>query len=381
MLKTFKYRLYTTKKQSKSLELQLDEHRWLYNHALAERKETYEKAGENINYTAQAISLPKLRLEKPMLALCNYSSLQQTLKRLDKSFKAFFRRVKAAQKAGYPRFKPSHRFNTISFATIGDGCQIKDNRLYLQHIGHIKIKWHRPLPLDGEIKTLSISRRNDKWYVSFIVGCEPKPLPKTGKEIGIDVGLKAFLSTSDGVQIMPPKYFRKSEKELAKSQKRLSRRKKGSNRRNKARLLLAKKYEHIANCRLDFCHKVAHSLVNSYDGFGVEALNIKNMVKNRHLSKSISDASWGIFLRILKGKAESADRWYKEVSANGTSQRCSNCGVVVKKSLDVRIHVCPSCNLIIDRDINAAKNIFKQARMEPSALTTKFVVPPRSCRL
>ena len=365
MFRIYKYRLYPTKKQIKSLILQLDGHRFLYNQALAERKQVYEQTGKGIGYTKQAtVLLPKLKKENDNLIPCNYSSLQQTLRRLDKSFKAFFRRVKAGEKAGYPRFKSTDRFNTISYASLGDGCQIKENRLYLQNVGYIKVKWHRPIV--DNIKTLSVSRRNNKWYASFIVEIMPVILPKTNKEIGIDVGLNTFISTSDGIQIPPPKYFRQSERKLAKAQRRLSRRKKGSNRRRKARDLVAKHHEHIANQRLDFFHKVTHSLVKNYDGFAVEKLNIKNMVKNRHLAKSIYDAGWGIFLNILEDKAESAGRWYQEVSPNGTSQICSSCGKTVKKSLAVRHHNCPYCGLSLDRDVNAALNILQRARIEPS---------------
>lgn len=363
MFKSFKYRLYPTGKQIKFLEIQLEGHRFLYNQALAQRKEVYEQNGKGICYTAQATELlPKLKKETESLAMCNYSSLQQTLRRLDKTFKAFFRRIKSGEKAGYPRFKPAERFNTIAFATFGDGCQIKENRLYLQNVGCIKVKWHRPI--NGNIKTLSVTRRNGKWYVSFAIECEANPLPKTGKTIGIDMGLNAFISTSDGYQIPSPAYLRKSEKRLAKAQRRFSRKKRGSNRGKKSRILVAKCHEKIANQRLDFCHKTANSLVQNYDGFAVEALSIKNMVRNRHLAKSISDASWGIFLTILKSKAENAGRWYQEVSPNGTSQECSSCNGVVKKSLAVRVHNCPHCGLSLDRDINAALNIL--ARTEPS---------------
>ncbi|GFP19417.1 putative transposase [Candidatus Hakubella thermalkaliphila] len=380
MIKVFKYRLYPTKKQAGFLVFQLEGHRYLYNQALAQRKELYQQTGKGIGYSLQATALlPKLRKENEQLAFCNYSSLQQTLRRLDKAFKAFFARIKSGEKAGPPRFKSAERFNTISYATLGDGCQIKENRLYLQNVGCIKVKWHRSIK--GKVKTLSITRRNGKWYVSFAVECDPEPLPKIGKEVGIDLGLKAFVATSDGQQIEAPKYLRKSEKKLVKAQKRLSRRQKGSSRRRKAGVLLAKKHEEVANQRLDFCHKVAYCLVKAYDGFAVETLKVKAMVQNKYLSKSISDASWGMFLLILKGKAESAGRWYREVPSNGTSQRCSGCGEIVKKSLAVRTHNCPHCGLVLDRDQNAALNILKRAWTGPSALASKFEVSPRSCRL
>ena len=365
MIKVYRYRLFPTKKQSNSLMIQLDGHRFLYNQALAQRKEFYEQTNKGVGYTTQATGLlPILKKENKSIALCNYSSLQQTLRRLDKSFRAFFRRIKSGEKAGYPRFKSTDRFNTIAYATIGDGCQIKDNRLYLQNVGCIKVKWHRTIA--GQVKTISVTRRNDRWYASFIVETKPILLPKTGKDVGIDVGLNAFISTSDGRQVYSPEYLRVAEKKLTKAQRRLSRRKKGSNRRRKARVLVAKHHERIANQRLNFCHKIAHSLVQNYDGFAVESLNIKGMVKNRHLAKSISDTSWGMFLTILKSKAENAGRWYQEVIPNGTSQECSQCCSIVKKSLAVREHNCPYCRLSLDRDINAALNILQKAWIEPS---------------
>ena len=377
MLKAYKYRLYPTRKQITALASQLDGHRFLYNQALAKRKDAYEKTGKGIGYSTQATTLlPELRKISEQIANCNYSSLQQTLRRLDKAFKAFFRRVKAGDKPGYPRFKSFDRFSTINYATLGDGCQVKAGRLYLQNVGHVKIKWHREI--DGKVKTVSVSRRNENWYASFTVECDTVALPSTGNRVGVDVGLNSFITTSDGEQIVAPKFFRVSEKKLKAAQQRLSRRKKGGNRRHEARRLVAKRHEKIANQRLDFCHKTAHALVQANDHIVVENLNIQNMLKNRHLSKSIADVSWGIFLSVLKSKAESAGRVYEEVNPRGTSQRCSVCGEVVKKSLAVRVHKCPSCGLSLDRDVNAALNIFQLARTGPSALATMSVVPPRS---
>ena len=378
MIKAYKYRLYPTKNQTVKLVLQLNAHRFLYNSALEQRKLCYQHQNKSINYYEQAKSLKEIKTWGQFTD-CNFSSLQQTLKKLDKSFQSFFRRVKTDEKAGYPRFKAADRFNTIAYGSIGDGCQIKNERLHLQGVGHIKVKWHRVI--DGDIKTLSITRRNDKWYVSFAVEYEPLNLPKTGNSIGIDVGLNSFLTTSEGYQIEAPEYYRNAERKLIKAQRVLSRRKKGSNRRKKARKLVANQHEKTANQRLNFCHKVANELVKENDSIAVEALNIKNMVKNRHLAKSITDASWGMFLLILKSKAENAGREYQAVNPHGTSQKCSSCGSVVKKSLAVRVHKCPSCGLKLDRDINAAKNIL--ARMEPSwrGGVLMPLVEARSCLL
>jgi len=365
MFKVFKYKLYPTKNQIYSIIFQLKGHRFLYNQALEQRKKIYKETGKGINYTTQATTLlPKLKKENKNLVLCNYSSLQQTLRKLDKSFKSFFHRIKSGEKAGYPLFKSADRFNSIIYASLGDGCQIKANRLYLQNIGCIKVKWHRPII--GNIKTVTVIRKNNKWYASFVVECKPNYLPKTNKSIGIDVGLNHFISTSDGMQIRSPKYLRQSERKLTKSQRQLSHKKNGSNRRKKARILVAKNHEKVSNQRLDFCHKTTYFLVQNYDGFAVENLNIKNMSKNRYLAKSISDAGWGMFLNILKSKAENAGRGYKEIDPKWTSQKCSTCGEIVKKSLAVRMHNCPHCGLSLDRDINAALNILQKAWIEPS---------------
>ena len=365
MLKSYKYRLYPTRKQRESLTVQLEGHRLLYNIALAERKEFYEKESKGMTYSSQATRLlPEIKKGNDSISACNYSSLQQTLRRLDKSFKAFFRRIKSGEKPGYPRFKSKDRFNTISYAVLGDGCQIKNGMLYIQNAGYIKVKWHREIT--GNIKTLSVTKRNDRWYVSFAAQSKPKPLPETGKQIGIDLGLEKLAMFSDGNGYEPDKFFRKSEEKLKKAQQRVARRKKGSARRRKARTLVAKIHEKIANQRLDSYHKKAKELVENYDGFVVENLNIKGMVKNKHLSKSIHDAAWSMFLSILKFKAESAGREFIKVNPRNTSQICSDCGHAVKKSLNVRVHKCPYCGLVLDRDVNAAINIM--ARTGPSAL-------------
>ena len=378
MLKAYKYRLYPTKKQKGFLTLQLDGHRLLYNTALAQRKEFYEKEKKSINYSRQATGLlPKLKKENSSMALCNYSSLQQTLRRLNKSFNAFFRRIKNGEgKAGYPRFKAADRFNTINYASLGDGCQIKDDKLYIQNAGYIKVKWHRAII--GEVKTLSVVRRNDKWYVMFSVEIENILLPKTGKSIGIDVGLIDIISSSDKKhKRKADRFLRRSEKRVIKASQRVSRRKKGSNRRIKARVLLAKAHEKIANQRLDSYHEITSKLVKEYDRFAVEDLNILNMVKNHRLAKSINDAAWGMLLSILKYKAESAGREFIKINPRNTSKTCSVCGYINKGlRLSDREWTCPDCKTTHDRDDNAAVIIL--ARTEPSVLAAKSAVPPRS---
>jgi putative transposase len=368
VLRAFKYRLYPTKNQVSSLFKQKSGHNFLYNQALAQRILSYQLAKISVKtYDQMAYLIPTIRNKSLNVQICNYSSLQQTLRKLDKSFAAFFRRVReGAKEAGFPRFKPSSRFHGWMYGSIGDGCQIKENRLYLQNIGCVRVRWHRLL--EGKIKTVSISCKNDKWYASFYVEQEQSFLPKTGRDIGIDVGLENFISTTEGEQIASPKFFRKAQAELRVAKRSFSRKNKGSASCIKQRKIVAKKHEHIANQRADFHHKVARSLVDRFDGFAVERLNIKGMVQNKHLAKSISDAGWGNFLNILNDKAEKAGRWYQEVDPKWTSQFCSRCGGIVKKSLSVRIHHCTGCGLTLDRDVNAAHNILKKARMGPESV-------------
>jgi len=277
------------------------------------------------------------------------------LRRLDKSFKAFFRRVKTGDKAGFPRFKGRDRLASITFPTYGDGIKVKGNHLYVQNVGLLKIKMHRILA--GEINTAAIKRECGKWYVVFSNTVEIEPLPVSDKIVGIDVGLNSFVVTSDGNFIENPRYLREAQKKLRVAQRSVSRKKKGSHNRRKAVSLLAKKHLHVKRQRADFAHKVADNLIKVYGGIAVEDLKIKNMQRNHHLALSISDAGWGQFLSILAYKAEYAGRQFIQVNPNGTSQRCSRCGATVPKTLSIRIHRCPCCGLTIDRDFNSALDI------------------------
>ena len=355
MRKAFLYRLYINKTQSDKLDSLLNIARELYNTALQERRDAWKYQHKSLNYYDQANELKELRREIPEIAQLNYSATQDMLRRLDKSFKAFFRRVKAGEKAGFPRFKGYDRFNSITFPTYGDGIKIKDNRLYIQNVGLVKIKMHRVL--EGEINTVTIKRECGKWYVVFSDTVEIEPLPVSDRAVGIDVGLESFAVTSDSEYIENPRYLRGAEAILRVSQRSVSRKKKGGSNRRKAVKLLAKNHLKVKRQRADFAHKVADNLVKNYGRIAVEDLRIKNMVRNHHLARSISDAGWGQFVNILSYKAEYAGRGFVQVNPNGTSQICSGCGATVKKSLSTRIHNCPACGLSLNRDFNAALNI------------------------
>ena len=354
MRKAFVYRLFTNRTQDRALTELLDIARLFYNAALQERRDAW-RFGVSLNYYDQANQLKEIRQENAWCAALNYSATQDVLRRLDKSFKAFFRRVQAGEKPGYPRFKSRDRFDSVTFPSYGDGIRLTD-KLYVQNVGLIRIKLHRPI--EGVIKTVSLKRNCGKWYAVF--SCElpdPKVEPTCNKPVGIDLGLESFVVLSDGCVIDNPRYFRRGEELLVKRQRRLSAKIKGSHRRRKVRLLVAKAHLKVKRQRLDFEHKTARELAQKYDFIAYESLNIKGMVRNHRLAKSISDAAWGQFLRILCYKAEEAGGTVVAVNPQGTSVLCSQCGFSVSKTLADRQHVCPNCHLSIGRDLNSARNI------------------------
>jgi len=363
--KTYKHRLYPTRGQQSLLEKQLSLCRWLYNHFLEQRKTLYEKNKTKLTCYDQIKKIPELKKEKPELKNVYSQTLQDVARRLDKSFQNFFRRIKEnkngePQKPGYPRFKGYWRYD--SFVYPQSGFQLKDDKLHLSKIGFLKIKLHREI--EGDIKTLTIRRTNtNKWYACFSVE-NNKELPKK-KEIknavGIDVGLTSFLTTDRGEKVDNPRYLIKSEEKLAQTQRWHSRKKLKSSNRKKSRQKVAKLHEKITNQRQDFLHKLSNQLIKNFQLIAFEKLNIKGMIKNRYLAKSIADASWGHFLQQLTYKAAEASVWVVEVNPRNTTQVCSGCNNAVKKTLATKTHKCPHCCLIIDRDINAARNILQLA--------------------
>ena len=251
-------------------------------------------------------------------------------------------------------------YDTFQYRQYGNGAKFDaQGRLVLSKIGAVRVCKDRPF--SGQPKTVTITRRADGWYACIACDTAAEPLPKTDESIGVDVGLESFATLSNGETIANPRLLRRAEGQLKTAQRRVSRRKKGSERRKKARVLLAKAHLKVRRARMDFCHKVAHGLVNRFDTIAVEKLNIKGMVKNHHLAKSISDAGWGQFVSILTQKAESAARQVIAVNPAYTSQDCSNCGMRVPKKLSVRLHSCPYCGFEAGRDHNAALNILKSS--------------------
>ena len=367
--RTYKYLLRPNRTQCELLESVLSQHRYIYNHALAQRKDTFEQTGQSISYVVQSKYFLDLRRSNPdVLGLTNSASVQQTLRKLDKAFTAFFRRLKKGEsQVGYPRFKGSERFNSIEYR-YRDGCILKETeqnrmRLKVQNIGEIRMCYHRPVPTGAVIKHSVIKRVNNKWYVCLMMDIPDREILNTNKlEVGIDVGIKCVAATSDGVIYDNPKWLREAQRELRVKQRILSRRKRGSNRREKARQEVAKLHEKIANQRSDYLHKITRELVEQYGFIAIENLSLGFMNKNRHLALSSYDASLGAFRSYLTYKAEYAGVSLVAVNPSYTSQVCSGCGCLVPKKLSVRTHKCLDCGLELDRDVNAAVNILTKAR-------------------
>jgi putative transposase len=345
--RAYVYRLYPTAEQARAVQRHLDVARELYNACLEERREAYRMAGLTLTYYSQANQLKALRQDRSDVAGVNFSMLQAVCRRAQRTFDAFFRRVKAGQKAGYPRFKSRTRWDSITFPRYGDGCKLKGDRLYIQGVGAVKVKLHRPL--GGSVKTATIKRSCGKWYVVLTCDVEAQPLPATGQDVGIDLGLIDFLITDAGASVPNPRPLRKAQARLTRAQQALSRKKRGSHRRAKQRFRVARQHQRVANVRRDFHHKTALTLVRTNDVIYHEDLQVRNMLQNHCLARSISDAAWGQFIAILVAKAEGAGRQTIAVNPRRTSQTCV-CGEPVPKDLSERWHHRPRCHLSLPRD-------------------------------
>lgn len=352
--KSFQFRLCPTKKQKKALEGQLNECRWLYNELLAQRKLSFEELDISLTKYQQLMFLPELKEERPALQELYSQVLQNVVDRLDKAFQGFFRRCKAGEKPGFPRFRSMHRYN--SFCYLQSGFEVVDRELKLSKIGNIRIKMHRPI--EGKIKTCTLQKNaSGDWDVS--ISCEVNTEPQAPKQesVGIDVGLTNFAVLSNGKTISNPRFFRNGQKKLAKAQRALSKMKKGSKERRKKGKAVAKIHEKICNQRKDFCHKESKKIIDQYQYICVEDLDIKNMVEESFLAKSIMDASWNQFRQFLTYKAAEAGRKLGLANPAYTTQTCSQCGYRERKKLSDRNHCCSTCGYCTNRDHNAAQNI------------------------
>jgi putative transposase len=399
--KAFKFRLYPTSSQETTLRGTLETCRGVYNSLLNERKHDYEMFGKSPSCAAQQKHLPVWKQYHPELSGVFSQVLQDVAKRIDKAFEAFFRRVALGEEPGYPRFKGKGQYKSITYPQ--KGFAIGENGIHLSKIGTIKAVLHRPV--EGVVKTCTVRRDGDKWYVTFGCEVEAQTLPPSSEEIGIDVGLKTFAALSNGEFIANPRFYRKEEKALAKAERNASRRseafgvpeglpvkfdkvknKHRSKARKKAKKVVRRINERIKNRRHDFIHQTARRLVNRFSLIAVEELQIENMratpqakpdpenegqflpngaAQKAGLNKSIGDAGWGMFRYILTYKAEWAGRVVVNVHPAYTSQDCSGCGYrpekEERKTLSDRIHFCPRCGLVLDRDTNSARTLLKIA--------------------
>ncbi|MCE7743854.1 MAG: IS200/IS605 family element transposase accessory protein TnpB [Candidatus Heimdallarchaeota archaeon] len=372
MNKAYKFRLYPNKEQEKVFNETLETCRRLYNHFLWERKTTYEEEkAENLskeertkfNKYTQQYKLPEMKKENHYLKKAPAIVLQDVSHRVHTSFQNFFRRVKNGdEKPGYPKFKKYHEYNSFTY----NGAQtfsFREGKLYLTKFGLVKIKIHRIIPENAELKICAIIREIDKWYASIIIEYENKlgkPELDSNKAVGIDLGINYLAVLSNGEFFENPKWLKQYEKRLAQLHRNHSRKKKGSENKRKSAKEIARLHKKISNKKKDHYHKVTADIVDRFDYIVFEDLKIKNMVKNKHLAKSISDVSWYMFRLMIENKAKEKGKIVVLIDPKYTSQNCSNCGVKVEKSLAVRTHKCPECGLVIDRDLNAAINILNK---------------------
>ncbi|NTY63375.1 RNA-guided endonuclease InsQ/TnpB family protein [Mycolicibacterium sphagni] len=379
------FRLCPTARQHVALAHCVDSHRELYNAALQERRDAWSHSKTRINYADQSAQLSEIRAMRPDQSVWSFSSQQATLRRLNKAFGGFFRRVKTAKpgvKAGYPRFKGKARFDSVEWPKDGDGARWlpEAKRVYLQGIGQVKVALHRRV--QGRVKTIQVKRQGRRWML--VLSCDEvptNPLPVTGRQAGVDVGIASFATTSDGMHIDNPRWGRAAEEKVTAAQQRLQRAERGSGNRQRRRETVAARHRKIANQRKDFHHKQARALVESYDLLVVEDLKIVNMVRRAKpvpdpddpgqflkngarsksgLNRNISDAGWGGFVSKLRAKAEEAGRVWIEVDPRHTSDGCEECGYAARENRVTQAEfVCQRCSHRAQADEHAARNVLR----------------------
>jgi putative transposase len=379
------FRLRPTARQHVALAACLESHRELYNAALQERRDAWSHSKTRINYGDQSAQLTEIRSTRPDQAVWSFSSQQATLRRLNRAFAGYFRRVKIAKpgvRLGYPRFKGKGRFDSVEWPKDGDGARWlpEQRRVYLLGIGQVRVYPHRPVV--GRVKTIQIKRQGRRWML--VLSCDDvptSPLPATGRRAGIDVGIVSFATTSDGAHIDNPRWGRAAAERLATAQQRLQRAKRRSKNRERKRATVAARHRKVANQRKDFHHKQARGLVERYDLLVVEDLEIANMLRRakpvpdpdnpgqylpngaaakRGLSRSISDVGWGRFVSILRAKAEEAGRIWIEVDPRHTSDGCENCGHAAPENrITQAAFECQRCLHRARADEHAARNLLR----------------------
>jgi len=380
--RAYRFRLRPTARQHVALGHCLASHRELYNAALQERRDAWRLRETTVSYGDQSAQLKEIREVRPDIAAWSFSSQQATLRRLNRAFAGFYRRVRAGETPGYPRFKSPHRFDSVEWPKDGDGCrwQPEIRRVYLQGIGQVKVTVHRQI--QGRVKTIQIRREGRHWML--ILSCDEvptRPLEPTRAAVGVDVGIASFATTSDGQHVPNPGWGRVAAARLGTAQQVLARKKRGSNNRRRARATVAGRHRKLANQRRNFHHHTARALVVRYDLLVVEDLRIRNLVRRpaprpdpdhpggflangaaakTGLNRSIHDAGWAQFVSILRAKAEEAGRVVIDVDARHTSDRCEACGHTPRENRATQaVFSCRGCGHTVNADEHAARNILR----------------------
>jgi len=350
MLRTYELRLRPNQAQRAAFEEILRDSQETYNAGLQERIEAWKLQRKSIGLYEQFTELTELRKDERFAKIaCDIQ--REPLRRLDRAFKAFFRRVKANQKPGFPRFRSRHRYDSFLFNLPA----VRDGKIKVPNLGWFKFKASQPL--DGTPRTATVKRLGKKWRIRLVCDIGPAPGKRAvSNAVGIDVGIAKFITLSDGHSIDNPRWTRKHETRIAAANRRLALKQRRSKNRLKAREVLRRAHQRAADARKNFTHHVSKWLVSNYDLIAFEKLNIKGMAQSR-LAKSILDAAWAQLIWQITYKAEKAGRWAVPVNPRGTSIRCSGCGELVPKTLADRQHICGRCGLSLNRDHNAARNI------------------------
>jgi len=351
-IRTYRYRLYPTAAQVVTLNAHLAVACELYNAALQERRDAWRMCRKSVRLFDQSAQLRLIRADRPDVAAPSADMLLQVLHRLDRSFAAFFRRVKAGENPGYPRFRSLARFDSLPYRKQ-DGLRMVGAQLTLPKFGVIKVKQHRPCV--GDLKTVVVKREAGKWFACVTVEAPIEPLAPSAEHVGIDVGLTHFATMSDGQQAENHRYARRAQAKMRRCQRRIARRTLGGAGRRAAIRLFQVAQAHVRQQRADTHHKLSRALVNRYGLISVEDLNVKGLAAGI-LAKSVTDAAWTRFINKLAYKAESAGRVLVKVDPRSTSQHCT-CGAHVPKTLADRWHLCPECGYSAPRDVVSAQII------------------------
>jgi putative transposase len=385
MLLTYQYKLNPSAEQASLMTVWGELLRRHWNYALGQRldwlkctrcqidrcsivSEAIGEVSAKVDYYTQASELRQTKDLFPDYKEIYADCQQQNLMRLDKSWKRWLIPDKNGKRGGKPRFKKQGDLCSFTFPRVNcpkAGAHLIGNRLRLSKIGELEVLLHRPIPEGFSLKQATLVHKADGWYVSLSLEDSTVPpllaVDEVKRAVGIDVGLEKFLATSDGQAVVIPQFYRKSQRQLARQQRKLSRRLKGSNNYRKQANKVARLHLHTARVRKDFHYQVAHWLCATYDLIAFENLNIKGLARTR-LAKSILDAAWGAFLKILQAVAVKCGKWAQQGNARGTSIECSGCGERVEKTLKDRVHHCPHCALMMDRDVNSGINILKRVQ-------------------